>query len=171
MIKHITFSISITFISWIVGMIINAFLIKTAFYQEKLTKLNFIRSRKLNKLIGIGVIKWVIKNTFFKLFNPKLKMKSKVDQKELNILRNEMTVAEINHLIAFLAVVIFALVMVFKEKYLLALVMMIVNMLMNLYPSLLQQENKRRLAQLEKVLNRKQPGSFATEVKSTSSAV
>ncbi|RZK19013.1 MAG: hypothetical protein EOO86_08605 [Pedobacter sp.] len=156
MIKHITFSISITFLSWIVGMIINAFLIKTVFYQEKLTNLNFVKSKKINKLMGIGVIKWIVKNTFFKFFNPKLKMKTKIKQNELDVLRNEMTLAEINHLIAFATVVIFALVMVFKEKYLLALIMMIVNMLMNLYPSLLQQENKRRLDQLEKVLNRKQ---------------
>lgn len=106
--------------------------------------------------MGIGVIKWIVKNTFFKFFNPKLKMKTKIKQNELDVLRNEMTLAEINHLIAFATVVIFALVMVFKEKYLLALIMMIVNMLMNLYPSLLQQENKRRLDQLEKVLNRKQ---------------
>lgn len=170
MIKHITFSISITFISWIVGMIINAFLINTSFYKKKLMDLNFVRSKKLNRLIGIGAIKWIIKNTFFKFFNPKLKMKSKVDQNELNILRNEMTLAEINHLIAFISVIIFTLVMVLKERYLAALVMTIVNMLMNLYPALLQQENKRRIAQLEKVLNRERLTSFATEIRSTSIA-
>ncbi|WP_316796228.1 hypothetical protein [Pedobacter agri] len=163
MIKQITFSISITFLSWIIGMIINAFLIKTPFYKEKLTNLNFVKSKKLNNLMGIGVIKWIIKNTFFKFFNPKLKMKSKIDQNELSVLRYEMTLAEVNHLIAFAAVVIFALVMVFKEKYILALVMMIVNMLMNLYPSLLQQENKRRLNKLERILNSKHFSDVATE--------
>ncbi|WP_231424307.1 hypothetical protein [Pedobacter sp. Leaf250] len=163
MIKQITFSLSITFLSWIIGMIINAFLIKTPFYKEKLTNLNFVKTKKLNKLMGIGVIKWIIKNTFFKFFNPKLRMKSKIDQNELRVLRYEMTLAEVNHLIAFAAVVIFALVMVFKEKYILALVMMIVNMLMNLYPSLLQQENKRRLNKLERIMNSKHFSDVTTE--------
>lgn len=167
MIKHITFSISITFLSWIIGMIIDAFLIKTPFYQEKLTNLNFVKSKKLNKLMGIGVIKWIIKNTFFKFFNPKLKMKSKMEQNELDDLRSEMTLAEVNHLIAFAAVVIFSIVMVVKEKYVLALVMMIVNMLMNLYPSLLQQENKRRLDRLKTIFNTKRFKDSATELHST----
>ena len=148
-------------------MIINAFLIKTTFYQEKLSNLNFVKSKKLNKLIGIGVIKWIIKNTFFKFFNPKLKMKSKPEVNELDVLRREMTLAEVNHLIAFYAVVILAIVMVFKEKYLLALVMMIVNTLMNLYPSLLQQENKRRLDKLKRIFHTKYFSNNATEVQST----
>jgi len=135
-------------------MIIGAFLIKTAFYQEKLTNLNFVKSKKLNKLMGIGVIKWIVRNTFLKFFNPKLKMQSKTEPNEIDVLRSEMTLAEINHLIAFCAVVVFAIVMVFKEKYLSALVMMIVNMLMNLYPSLLQQENKRRLSKLKRFFNK-----------------
>ena len=104
--------------------------------------------------MGIGVIKWIVRNTFLKFFNPKLKMKSKTEPNEIDVLRSEMTLAEINHLIAFCAVVVFAIVMVFKEKYLSALVMMIVNMLMNLYPSLLQQENKRRLSKLKRFFNK-----------------
>ncbi|WP_205940962.1 glycosyl-4,4'-diaponeurosporenoate acyltransferase CrtO family protein [Pedobacter yonginense] len=126
-------------------MIINALLIKTTFYEKNLTHLNFIKSKKLNKFLGIGIFKWIVKNTFFKFFNPKLKLKNKVEPAELDHLCNEMTLAEINHLIAFLAVCIYALVLMFKAKFLFALIMMLVNILMNLYPSLLQQENKRRI--------------------------
>lgn len=164
MIRHLTNGISIVFISWIVGMIINAFLIKTTRYQEKLTNLNFIKSKKINKLIGIGLIKWTVKNTFFKFFNPKLRINNKVEPNDLNILRNEMTLAEINHLIAFIAVAIFALSMVFKGKYLPAFIMMMLNTLMNLYPSLLQQENKRRIDKLKKVFTRNHVSVTATDV-------
>lgn len=135
-------------------MIINAFLIKTAFYNKYLTNLNFIKSKTLNKLIGIGVIKWIVKNTFFKFFNPNLKMKRKIELTELDKLRNEMTLAEINHLIAFVAVAFFVLFQIFKGKFQLALIMVIVNVLMNLYPSLLQQENKRRIDKLKKLFSR-----------------
>ena len=146
MIKYFTFSLSVTFLSWIVGMIINAFLVKTEFYKTSLSNLNFIKSKFLNKAIGIGVIKWIVKNTFFRYFNPKLKIKN---INEVDTLRNEMTTAEISHLIAFLVVSIFAVTRIFKGQYLLTLIMMSFNIIMNLYPSLLQQENKRRLDKLK----------------------
>lgn len=52
-IKYFTFSISITFISWIVGMFVNAFLKNTTFYNKKLSNLNFIKNEKFNKSIGL----------------------------------------------------------------------------------------------------------------------
>lgn len=98
MIKYLTYSISIAFISWIVGMIINFFLIKTDFYNKNLSNLNFIKSEVLNKRIGIGIFKWIVKNTFFKYFNQKLKLQKKIEIAELDNLRKEMTISEISHL-------------------------------------------------------------------------
>ncbi len=143
------FSISITFISWIVGMIINALLKKTASYNQELVSFNFIKSEKLNKAIGIGVIKWIVKNTFFKFFNPKLKFDRSVNLTELKTIRNEMTKSEIEHLIAFVFASFFAIIKFYNHNYLFCLIIMIVNILMNLYPSLLQQQNKRRIDKLE----------------------
>ncbi len=143
------FSISITFISWIVGMIINALLKKTASYNQELVNFNFIKSEKLNKAIGIGVIKWIVKNTFFKFFNPKLKFDRNVNLTELKTIRNEMTKSEIEHLIAFVFASVFAIIKFYNHNYLFCLIIMIVNILMNLYPSLLQQQNKRRIDKLE----------------------
>ncbi len=143
------FSISITFISWIVGMIINALLKKTASYNQELVNFNFIKSEKLNKAIGIGAIKWIVKNTFFKFFNPKLKFDRNVNLTELKTIRNEMTKSEIEHLIAFVFTSFFAIIKFYNHNYLFCLIIMIVNILMNLYPSLLQQQNKRRIDKLE----------------------
>ena len=150
--KYLSFSISIAFISWIVGMIINAILRKTEFYNKKLSNLNFIKSQNLNRIIGIGIFKWVVKNTFFKYFNQKLKLKRKIEKTDLNKLRNEMTKSEIEHLIGFVFVTIFAFVKFFSANFLFGFIIMIVNILMNLYPSLLQQENKRRIDKLIKKL-------------------
>jgi len=145
MITHyFTFSISITFISWIIGMIVNEILKKMKYY-EKLSNLNLLKSRNVNKRIGLGVFKWIVKNTFFKFFNPKLKLKNKIEKTDLNELRKEMTFAEISHLIGFSFVAIFTLLKLINGDFLFALIFMIVNTLMNLYPSLLQQENKRRV--------------------------
>jgi len=71
---------------------------------------------------------------------------------ELPDLRNEMTIAEIGHLIGFVFVIGFVLVKVGQGYYLFALVMLIVNILMNLYPTLLQQQNKRRIDKYFKLL-------------------
>lgn len=150
--KYLSFSMSIAVISWIAGMTINAILRKTELYKNKLSKLNFLKSEKLNKLIGIGIFKWIIKNTFFKFFNQKLKLKNKIEKTDLNKLRDEMTISEIDHLIGFAFVTVFALVKLFSLNFLFSSTIMIVNILMNLYPSLLQQENKRRIDKLLKKL-------------------
>ena len=148
--QHLSFSISITILSWIIGIIIGAISKKTPVY-DKLSNCNFIPSEKANKILGIGVFKWTVKNTFFKVFNPKLNLKRRPDFTQLLALRKEMTTAEINHLIGFACVAIFAVAILIKGKFLFALIMMLVNTVLNLYPSLLQQENKR---QIDKVLTR-----------------
>ena len=142
MLKYLTFGISISFISWIVGMIINSILVKTEYY-EKVSNLNFIKSKSLNKNIGINYFKWIVKNSFFKFFNQKIKIKDK--KTELDEIRKEMTLAEISHLIGFVFVTFFAVYKSITHELLFGLIIMIVNILMNLYPTLLQQENKRRI--------------------------
>jgi len=71
---------------------------------------------------------------------------------QLTELRKEMTFSEISHLIGFGFVTIFALAKFINGTYLFGLIIMIVNVLLNLYPSLLQQENKRRIDRLIKIL-------------------
>jgi len=100
-----TFGISMSFISWIVGMILNSILMRTEYYK-KLSNLNFIKSKTLNKNIGIKYFKWIVKNTFFKFFNQKIKLENR--DADLTEIRNEMTLSEISHLIGFIFVTIFA---------------------------------------------------------------
>lgn len=144
---YVTFSISITFISWMVGLILNAFIKNKPFYIH-ISNLNFIESEKLNKIIGLEFFKWIVKNSFFKYFNQKITLKNK--KTELSEIRHEMTIAEIGHLIGFGFVTIFVFLKISNGNYLFGLIMMLVNIIMNLYPSLLQQENKRRIDQLIK---------------------
>jgi uncharacterized protein YacL len=146
--KYLSFSISIAFIYWIVGMALNAALRKTNLYKESLSHLNFIRSEKINNAIGIGLFKWIVKNSFFKFFNQKLKLNTGVEKADLYKLRDEMTISEIDHLIGFVFVTIFAFIKFFQLHFLFGFTIMIVNVLMNFYPSLLQQENKRRVDKL-----------------------
>lgn len=145
MISHyITFSISITIISWIVGMAFNSLFRKTVYFKN-LSNLNIVHSKALQRALGLDWFKWVVKNTFFKYFNPKLKIEGKADIAELKALREEMNFAELNHLVGFVFVLFFILFRLFNGEYLFALVMIIANTLLNLYPSLLQQQNKSRI--------------------------
>lgn len=128
-------------------MSLNA-IIKNKPYYVHLSNLNFIESEKLNKIIGLDFFKWIVKNSFFKYFNQKITLKNKIT--DLSEIRKEMTIAEISHLIGFVFVTIFAVVKFITGDYLFGLVIMIVNICMNLYPSLLQQKNKRRLDKLIK---------------------
>ena len=147
-IKYISFSISIVFFSFIVGMIITALIKKTNFYNNQLSNLNFIKNELTNNIIGIGVIKWIVRNTFFKFLNQKIKIERKINITDWKNIRNEMTKSEIDHLFAFVFVLIFITILYFKQNYLFATVMLLVNIAMNLYPSLLQQQNKRRIDKL-----------------------
>ena len=148
-IKHLIYSITITLGSWTVGIILNGILSKNEYYNN-ISNLNFVKSVTLNKRIGLGTFKWVVKNSFFKYFNQKLKLKNKVKGTDLNELRREMTFSEIGHLVGFIVVSIFALMKLINGDFLFGLIFMIVNVLLNLYPSLLQQENKRRIDKLIK---------------------
>jgi len=152
MIKYLTFGIAISFISWIVGVILNAVLMKTPYYHQKLSHLNFIRNENLNTYIGINLFKWIIIHSIFKYFNPKLSLKKKIKITALADLRNEMTIAEIGHLIGFCFVMVFVLIKLINGNYGFALIILLVNIVMNLYPSLLQQQNKRRIDQYHKII-------------------
>lgn len=146
-IKYLLHSIAITLGSWTVGIIFNGVFGKKEYYNN-ISNLNFIKSETLNKIIGLGTFKWIVKNSFFKYFNQKLKLKNKVKGIDLTDLRREMTFAEIGHLVGFIIVSIFALIKVVKGLYVFGCIFMIVNVILNLYPSLLQQENKRRIDKL-----------------------
>lgn len=146
--KYISSGFSLVFISFIVGMLMTALIRKTGFYRTTLSHLNFIKEDRLNNLLGVGVVKWVIKNTFFKFLNQKIKMDTKMSLSDLKNLRNEMTKAEIDHLFAFVFVLGFVAVQLSGQQYLYAAIILFLNLLMNLHPALIQQQNKRRLDRL-----------------------
>jgi hypothetical protein len=141
-ITGLVFGASMSIMSWIVGIIGNSILVKTAYY-EKLSHLNFIKSKAVNDRIGLPYVKWMVKNTFFKFFNPGLKVNHR--KTDLAALRHQMTHAEIGHLIGFVFVTGGALYQSINISPVFGLAMLLPNVLLNLYPSLLQQENKRRI--------------------------
>ncbi|MEO0341212.1 MAG: hypothetical protein AAF242_18620 [Bacteroidota bacterium] len=110
--------------------------------------MNFIPSSSWNSAIGMNGFKWIVKNTFFKGFNQNIKFKSSAKLEEVKAIRQEMTFSEISHLIAFVLLLLVSIGLVFFNLTTFSLCLLIFNVLMNLYPSLLQQQNKRRIDRL-----------------------
>jgi hypothetical protein len=93
-------------------------------------------------------VKWGARNTPFKFFNPAIQLSNSAGLERLQDVRLQMTYAEVGHLVAFLAVLSFAVFAMWHGKALFAGVLMVTNVFLNLHPSLLQQENKRRIDRL-----------------------
>ena len=129
---------------------------KTNFYHTTLSNLNFVKNEMTNKIIGVGIVKWIVKNTFFKFLNQKLKFDRKMNISDIKNIRNEMTKSEIDHLFAFIFVFIIVIFEMYNQKYFLALITLLTNITMNLFPSLIQQQNKRRIDKLIFKFDRKE---------------
>ena len=84
-----------------------------------------------------------MKNRVFRFLNQGIRVGGK--RTDLASLRHEMTVAEVNHLVGFPFVAVAALYQGGNVGPVFGLTMMIPNAVLNGYPVLLQQENKRRI--------------------------
>ena len=144
-IAYIFGSISLAFSFAIVGLLINTAIRKAAFYRH-LSNFNFIASEKANRYLGVLYFRHILKTTFWRHFNPTLKIIGRPDKEGLQSLRNEMTYAEISHLIAFVFVLPLLVCIKLYDFYKDAFwSLLIANILFHIYPALVQQYNKRRL--------------------------
>ena len=71
------------------------------------------------------------------------------------IITSLLSKSEFNHNFAFQFMGIFILIKVFQGFYIFAIVMLLVNILINLYPILLQQQNKRRIDRYLQLMNQR----------------
>ena len=142
-------SIAFTLGSWTIGLILNNAIKNMAFYS-KLSHFNFIKNEATYHTIGMTAFKWALKNSFFKYFNQKIKFETRPSSTELQAIRNEMTHSEIGHLIAFLFIFIIVIIKLVNGALMYAAILFICNIVFNLYPSLLQQQNKKRIDRILK---------------------
>ena len=146
---HSLNAIAFTFGSWLVGLIVNNAIKNMALYS-KISHLNFIKKESTNRAIGMTGFKWMVKHTFFKYFNQKLKFETRPTIAQLQEIRKEMTYSEISHFIAFMFIVVVMVLKLWNGQVTFAIILLIFNIIFNLYPSLLQQQNKKRI---DRILN------------------
>jgi len=143
-------AIALTFTSWLVGLIRNG-AIKNKLFYSKISHLNFITKEATYQAIGMNGFKWMIKNSFFKYFNQKLKFKTRSSISQLKEIRKEMTYSEISHFIGFIFILVIIVLKLLKGQAAYVFILLIFNIIFNLYPSLLQQQHKKRI---DKILKR-----------------
>lgn len=145
MIQALVFGASVSVMSWIVSLILIVPLERSSIYQ-KLQNLNFVSSVVVNRAIGIEGFRWFVRDTPFRFFNPAVRLGK--GRGDLVRLRDAMTRAEVSHLIGFVLVALVAIYMAIISSGLVGVMIMVANTVLNLYPSLLQQANKRRIDRL-----------------------
>jgi len=151
MLKTYIFAISFTFSLSIIGLLVNNAIKNKPFYRI-ISNFNFIKSEAANRYLGVILFKKVLVKSFWRHLNPTLKMEGLSDKAKLITLRNEMTSAEIGHLVALLCTFIAVIVMHEKRYYEDAIIpILICNIIFHVYPPLVQQYNKKRL---DKVIDR-----------------
>ena len=146
---YILNSIAFTFGSWTIGLILNSLIKNKAFYSN-LSNFNFIKKEATYKAIGMPAFKWVLKNSFFKYFNQKLKFETRPSSADLQNIRNEMTYSEVGHYIAFIFILVIMVLKLVEGEVMYATILFVFNIIFNLYPSLLQQQNKKRIDKILK---------------------
>ncbi|WP_297335167.1 hypothetical protein [Algoriphagus sp.] len=150
----ISFSISMTFTSMIFGFLVNEKIKRMDFYP-RITQWDLIKDERINQWIGVEVMKFLVTKTFWRNLNTKLKLVGKPSVQDLTSLKEEMTHAEISHWIGFLAVFLVSVGFLINQNYQIGLVLLLMNSIFNLYPSLLQQQNKRRINRIIGQVNSK----------------
>ena len=144
------------FISWMVGHA-STLLLRRVIPIDALLKVSFVGNEKLNKLIGVGSCKRVLANSFIRHFNRRLRLSvMKPNVSQLAELRESMTYAETVHLIGFAYVIGKVLMdIVTKQHQSMIIPLVVLNVVVNLYPALVQQMNKRRVNCLISSLRKK----------------
>jgi len=150
--NYTIFGISISIISFMVGIIGNS-LLKKSIHYNKFANLNFIQKKRINNMIGVWIVKWMVINTPLKYLNQNLKLSKSIEIDTLLKLRKDMLEAEISHLIGFIFVFIFSVKAWLKNEWELGLIILAINVLLNLHPVLLQQQNKRRIDRIIDIIN------------------
>lgn len=135
----------------VIGIAINELIKKRKFYKN-ISNIELIKSRLVYQIIGISIIKWLVTKTFWRKINPKLILKKKIGLTELRNLSTEMTYAEISHLIGFILVILFSVTSIIYAEIEFGIILMITNVIFNLYPALLQQKNKRKINDIIKTI-------------------
>lgn len=120
------------------------------FYSVK----NFELTKNIGfyKFLGLDFFTYIVKNTFFRHCNTKIKITKKPTIDEADKLLNEITISELCHFFGLVFVLLFQITVLILGLYDMLFTSLLFNTIFNIYPILLQERNKLRLRNFLKVL-------------------
>lgn len=139
--------IFLLFLSYGFGALATALLRKSNWFKW-FENHNYIGDQ-CTKRLGILHLGWIIRKSFLGIFNKKLVYSGKMNNRKLKALKDEMTLSENSHLLAFISLQFLITYLFMIEIPMWQIISYtLLNIIFNLYLVLLQQYNKRRIDRL-----------------------
>ncbi len=131
--------------SWvaIIGQVVH-FSFSPGYYDIK----RFEQSGLVYERLGIRLFKKLVRRGPLSIFNPTFKLPKEKTVSALQSLENEMRKAETGHVLIFILMLLFAGIALIKGWLDAVVWMMLFNMLINGYPTMLQRYNRIKLQEL-----------------------
>ena len=145
------------FLSFIVGMLVNALLRPLNIYERLSNRYLFSDSQSYESF-GILWYRKILLATPFRSFNTNIRFSTNRSIETLDSIRIHMANAEVSHWAGFAAMLALMVAAWWYRGLTIALTYLILNILGNLYPCLLQQYNKRRLTRVITATKRRKAG-------------
>ena len=145
--------IMVMFLSFVVGIVVDPALRRMTNYEWLSTRYLFRNSRTYEAL-GILWFRRLLEVTPLGSFNRDLKFSKDRDLKTFLRIRSHMASAEMSHWIGFVTMLALTFVAWWHRGTLVGIGYVFFNLFGNVYPSMLQQYNKRRLCRLIELAER-----------------
>jgi hypothetical protein len=159
-------AIAAMFLSFIVGMAVNALLRRLEIY-DRLSNLSLFSDPKSFENIGVLWYRKILLATPLRYFNPNIRFSSDRSKETLDSIRVHMANAEVSHWVGFFAMLPVMVAAWWYRGSTVGLAYLVLNVLGNLYPCLLQQYNKSRLNKVIAITKKRNPRSGSSESVST----
>jgi hypothetical protein len=159
-------AIAAMFLSFIVGMAGNAMLRRLEIY-DRLSNLSLFSDPKSFEKIGILWYRKILLATPLRYFNTNIRFSSNRSKETLDSIRMHMANAEVSHWVGFFAMLPVMVAAWWYRGFTVGLAYLILNVLGNLYPCLLQQYNKSRLNNVISITKKRNARSDSSDSLST----
>ena len=150
-------AVAVIFLSFIVGMMGNSILRRLTIY-ERLSNRHLFSKPKSYERLGILWYRKILLATPLRLFNTNIRFPANRSLETLESIRMHMINAEMSHWVGFAAMLVLNVAAWWYRGLTVGLVYLIVNIIGNLYPCLLQQYNRLRLATVITAAKRRSEG-------------
>lgn len=150
--------VAVMFLSFLLGMLGNALLRRLAIYKSFGDRYLFTGAKPYENL-GVLWYRRFLLATPFKWFNTSIRFSANRSLEKFDVVLGHMIDAEVAHWIGFAGMLVFSIAAFWYRGLEMASAHLILNLLGNLYPCLLQQYNRQRLNRVINSVKRRSDNS------------